>query len=68
MSVRAFRDRLSGGWASGIWSRTSVRRVHPVPTIPIRSSTHDALVIKFMDEKLKTVGKVDLGASPEAEG
>ena len=43
-------------------------RVHPFPTIPTRSSTHDALVKQFMDLKEKTVGKSDLGASPEAKG
>ena len=40
---------------------------HSFPTIPTRSSTHDALVNKFMDAKLKTVRKVDLGASPRVE-
>ena len=43
-------------------------RVHPFSTIPTRSSTHDTLVKRFMDSKLKTVGEVDLGASSEAEG
>ena len=43
-------------------------RAHPFPTIPTRSSSHDALVKRFMDLIDKTVGKVDLGASPGAEG
>ena len=38
------------------------------PTIPSRSSTHDALVKRFMDLNEKTMGKVQLGASPGAEG
>lgn len=44
-SVRVFRDRLSGGWASGNWGRIRPR-VHPFPTILTRSSTDDALVKK----------------------
>ena len=43
-------------------------RVHPFPTIPTRSSTHDALVKRFMYSNLKTVGKVDSGASSGAAG
>ena len=39
-----------------------------MPTIPKRSSTHDALLNYFIDLKLKNVGKSDLGASSEAEG
>ena len=43
-------------------------RVHPFSTILTRSSTYDALVNIFMDSNSKTVGKVDLGNSSEAEG
>ena len=43
-------------------------RVHPFPTIPTRSSTHDALVKRFMDTKKQTMGKEDLSVSPGAEG
>ena len=64
-SVRVIRDQISEGWASGYWGRTSV---HPFPTIPTGSSMHDVLVNKFMDSKLKTVWKVDLGASSGADG
>ena len=41
--------------------------MHPFSTIPIRSSTNDALVKQFMDLKVKNVGKSDLGASSGAE-
>ena len=43
-------------------------RVHPFPIIPCCTPPHDALVKTFMDLKVTTVGKVDLGASSEAEG
>ena len=43
-------------------------RVHPFPTIPTRSCTHDTLVKRYMDFLKKTVGKADLGASSGAEG
>ena len=43
-------------------------RVHPFPTIPTRSSSHNALVKRFMDINKKTMGKEDFGASREAEG
>ena len=58
-SVRVFWDRLNEGWASGNWGK----RVHQFTTIPTRSSTHDALVKRFMDSKLTTMGKVHLGVS-----
>ena len=38
-------------------------RVHPFPTITTRSTTHDALVNKFMDSKFKTVVEVPASSS-----
>ena len=42
-------------------------RVHPFPTIPTWSSTHDVLVKRFIDTRKEVSGNEKLMASSEAE-